>query len=224
MNSIEQSLKKIRNEIGEHVTLVAVSKTKPPEDIMHAYNSGQRIFGENKVQELTYKYETLPKDIEWHMIGHLQSNKVKYIAPFISLIHAVDSEKLLKTINNEAHKNNRTINCLLQLKIAEEKSKFGWSENELVAFIGTDSFQQLNNVNIVGVMGMATFTDNKNQIKAEFNKLVKIFERLKFNQAMDRTVFSEISMGMSDDYKIAVEEGATMVRIGSQIFGKRNYT
>jgi pyridoxal phosphate enzyme (YggS family) len=224
MNSIEQSLDKIKKEIGEHVTLVAVSKTKPPEEIMCAYNAGQRIFGENKVQELLYKHETLPKDIEWHMIGHLQSNKVKYIAPFISLIHAVDSAKLLKTVNNEAQKNNRTINCLLQLKIAEEKSKFGWDENDLNAFIGSETYLQLSNINIVGVMGMATFTSNKNQIETEFRNLVKIFEKLKLNKAIDNSIFSVISMGMSDDYLIAVEEGSTMVRIGSHIFGKRNYT
>ncbi len=224
MDSIEQSLNQIKKEIGKNVTLVAVSKTKPPELILRAYNAGQKIFGENKVQELVYKYESLPKDIEWHMIGHLQSNKVKYIAPFISLIHSVDSFKLLKTINSEAIKSNRTINCLLQLRIAEEKTKFGWELEELEVFLNSDDFFQLKNVRIAGIMGMATFTDDNKQIKTEFRNLVRIFNQLKVNRSINNSYFSVISMGMSDDYQIAIKEGATMVRIGSHIFGKRVYS
>lgn len=224
MNSIEQSLNAIKRELGEQITLVAVSKTKSPDVIMQAYNAGQRIFGENKVQELVYKYESLPKDIEWHMIGHLQSNKVKYIAPFVTLIHAVDTPKLLKTINNEALKNNRIIDCLFQIKIAEEKSKFGWDKEELITYLCSDDFQNLNNIKIVGVMGMATYTDSVDQIKTEFRNLIQTFNQLKNIQSIDLRCFSVVSMGMSDDYRLAIDEGATMVRIGSHIFGKRIYT
>ncbi len=213
----------IKKELPENITLVAVSKTKPNEDIMAAYNVGHKIFGENKVQDLVTKYETLPKDIEWHFIGHPQSNKVKYIAPFISLIHGVDSLKLLKVINKEAAKNSRTVNCLLQFHIATEATKFGLSINEARDILKSETFQNLKNVEIVGVMGMATFTEDKNQIKNEFRTLKNIFNLLKNEYFSASKKFVEISMGMSNDYGLAVEEGSTMVRVGSKIFGARNY-
>ena len=199
--------------------MVAVSKTKPNTAILEAYQTGHRIFGENKVQELTEKYESLPKDIEWHMIGHLQSNKVKYIAPFVSLIHGVDSFKLLKEINKRAAQNERVINCLLQIHIAEEDTKFGFDEKEVIELIKSEAFQDLKNIKVVGLMGMATFTDNENQIRKEFKSLKKIFDKLS-------TLYfqlSTLSMGMSGDYQIAIEEGSTMIRVGSSIFGERNY-
>ncbi len=224
MDSIEQNLFQIKKQLGQEVKLVAVSKTKPPEAVLEAYNLGQRVFGENKVQELVYKYETLPKDIQWHMIGHLQTNKVKYIAPFISLIHSVDSFKLLQVIHSEAAKNNRIIDCLLQVKIAEEKTKFGWNQPELIDLLKSDEFRSLDHVRIVGLMGMATLTDSDEQIREEFRKLKHIFIQVKASGTVDNSYFSEISMGMSDDYGIALEEGSTMVRIGSSIFGKRIYS
>ncbi len=223
MSGIADKLTEIKNKLEEGVTLVAVSKTKPTEDVLEAYNTGHRIFGENKVQELVYKYETLPKDIEWHMIGHLQANKVKYIASFISLIHSVDSLKLLRTINKEAIKNNRIINCLLQVKIADEKSKFGLNFEDLVQLIESPEFSELQNVRIVGLMGMATFTDSEEQVREEFKSLKSIFSKLKENQTRNNSYFSEISMGMSGDYQIALEEGSTMIRVGSNIFGERVY-
>ncbi len=213
----------IKKELPENITLVAVSKTKPNEDIMAAYNVGHKIFGENKVQDLVTKYETLPKDIEWHFIGHPQSNKVKYIAPFISLIHGVDSLKLLKVINKEAAKNSRTVNCLLQFHIATEATKFGLSVNEAREILKSETFKNLKNVEIVGVMGMATFTEDKNQIRNEFRTLKNIFNLLKNEYFSASKKFVEISMGMSNDYGLAVEEGSTMVRVGSKIFGARNY-
>ncbi len=213
----------IKKELPENITLVAVSKTKPNEDIMAAYNVGHKIFGENKVQDLVTKYETLPKDIEWHFIGHPQSNKVKYIAPFISLIHGVDSLKLLKVINKEAAKNSRTVNCLLQFHIATEATKFGLSINEAREILKSEAFQNLKNIEIVGVMGMATFTEDKNQIRNEFGTLKNIFNLLKNEYFSASKKFVEISMGMSNDYGLAVEEGSTMVRVGSKIFGARNY-
>lgn len=212
----------LKNEIPSNVKLIAVSKTKPAEIILEAYQSGHKIYGENKVQELVDKYELLPKDIEWHMIGHMQSNKVKYIAPFVSLIHGVDSFKLLKVINKEGKKNNRKINCLLQFHIAKEETKFGLDINEAKEFLESSEFKELNFVNICGVMGMATFTENEDQIRAEFKELVHIFNLLKSNY-FSNDDFKEISMGMSGDYKIAIEEGASMVRIGSLLFGARNY-
>lgn len=221
MSDIAHNIEFIKTKLPTGVKLIAVSKTKPDDLILEAYRAGHRVFGENKVQELVSKYESLPKDIEWHMIGHLQSNKVKFIAPFISLIHAVDSFKLLQIINDEAQKNNRTINCLLQLKIAREESKFGLSFDEafkLVAGAG-----ELKHIKIVGLMGMATFTDNELLVREEFKKLSLFFLQLKSEFFRDKPYFSEISMGMSDDYQIAVEEGSTMVRIGSSIFGKRIY-
>lgn len=217
--NITKNLQQIKASIPEHVTLVAVSKTKPNEAISEAYQAGQRVFGENKVQELTEKYESLPKDIEWHMIGHLQSNKVKYIAPFVSLIHGVDSFKLLKEINKRAAQNERVINCLLQIHIAEEDTKFGFDEKEVIELIKSETFQDLRNIKIVGLMGMATFTDDKNQIRKEFKSLKKLFDKLQISNHQ----FQILSMGMSGDYQIAIEEGSTMIRVGSSIFGERNY-
>ena len=216
----------ILNKVYEHlkpkqVTLVAVSKTKPNEAILEMYNEGQRVFGENKVQELTTKYEALPKDIQWHAIGHLQTNKVKYIAPFVSMIHSIDSLKLLKEVNKRAKQNNRTIDCLLQMHIAEEDTKFGLSREEVTALLESDSFKQFENVRIVGVMGMATFTDNEEQVRQEFKNLKAIFDYLKATYFANQASFKEISMGMSGDYELAIEEGSTMVRIGSLLFGQR---
>jgi len=214
---IAANIEKIKQQIGQNVQLVAVSKTKPIEMLMEAYNTGQRIFGENKVQEMVAKYEQLPKDIEWHLIGHLQSNKVKYIAPFVSLIHAVDSLKLLETINKEAIKNNRVIDCLLQIYIADEETKFGLDETELDALIESDTYNQMQNIRIVGLMGMATNTEDENKIRNEFRKLKTLFNKFSILNSQ----FSILSMGMSSDYIIAVEEGSTMVRVGSSIFGER---
>ncbi|PLX12317.1 MAG: YggS family pyridoxal phosphate-dependent enzyme [Marinilabiliales bacterium] len=219
-DNIKQFLK---TEIPDNVKLIAVSKTKPVEMILEAYHSGHKIFGENKVQDLAAKYEDLPKDIEWHMIGHMQSNKVKYIAPFVSLIHGVDSFKLLKVIHKEGEKNNRKIDCLLQFHIAKEETKFGLDLTEAYEFLRSDQFKNLNNVNICGVMGMATFTENEDTIRSEFKELVHIFNELKETIFINSADFKEVSMGMSGDYKIAIEEGATMVRIGSLLFGARNY-
>ena len=217
--SISENLQQIKSSLPEQVTLVAVSKTKPNEAILEAYNTGQRVFGENKVQELTKKHEELPQDIEWHMIGHLQSNKVKYIAPFVSLIHGVDSFKLLKEINKRAAQNNREIDCLLQIHIAQEQTKFGFSEEEVIELLKSEEFQQLNNINVIGLMGMATNTGNKSQIKDEFLSLKTLFDKLStFNFQL-----STLSMGMSSDYQIAIECGSNMIRVGSSIFGKRNY-
>jgi pyridoxal phosphate enzyme (YggS family) len=213
----------LKNEVPSGVKLIAVSKTKPVETILEAYQSGHKIYGENKVQELVTKYEQLPKDIDWHMIGHMQSNKVKYIAPFVSLIHGVDTFKLLKVINKEGRKNNRRLDCLLQFHIAKEETKFGLDLNEATDFLESDEFKNLDHVNICGVMGMATFTENEATIRAEFKELVHIFNELKKTFFSDSEDFKEISMGMSNDYKIAIEEGATMVRIGSILFGARNY-
>lgn len=218
---IAQNLKRVKKNIPANVKLVAVSKTYGFDEIMEAYNSGQRVFGENKVQELTDKYEALPKDIEWHLIGHLQTNKVKYITPFVHTIHAVDSFKLLQEINKRANSSERVINCLLQFHIAEEDTKFGLAEDEL-DFLENGSFRDLKNVNICGVMGMATFTDNTDLIKKEFNRLNQIFNRLKTRYFAADNNFCEISMGMSGDYPLAIEAGSTMVRVGSHIFGQRN--
>lgn len=211
--SVKDNILHLQKHLADNIHLVAVSKTKPNELIIEAYGAGQRIFGENKVQELVEKEESLPKDIEWHMIGHLQTNKVKYIAPFVSLIHAVDSKKLIKEINKRAEQNNRVIACLLQVHIAQEESKFGLDNNGIIEILKTD----FPNVSIVGLMGMATFTDNKNQIREEFKYLKDIFDELKESQPN----FSILSMGMSGDYSIAIEEGSNMVRIGSSIFGER---
>ena len=221
--SIAENIQSIKSKLPDTVKLVAVSKTKPVEDIMSAYDTGQRIFGENKVQELQKKYEVLPKDIEWHMIGHMQSNKVKYIAPFVSLVHGVDSLKLLNVINKEGIKNNRVIPCLLQVHIANEETKFGFDEKEVIELVNSGELGELKSVDIHGVMGMATYTDDENIIRGEFRRLKEIFEKLKLSVFKEKESFSTISMGMSDDYRIAIEEGSTMVRIGSSIFGVRNY-
>jgi PLP dependent protein len=219
---ISKKLKSILDQIPSKVKLVAVSKTKPIETIMEAYNVDYRIFGENKVQELASKYEKMPKDIEWHMIGHLQSNKVKYIAPFVNLIHGVDSFKLLKEINKQGLKNDRIIRCLLQFHIAEEDTKFGFDLSEVIEILKSSEFKNLNNILVAGVMGMATFTDNMSQVRKEFRQLKSNFDILKSDYFTDREEFKEISMGMSSDYKIAIEEGSTIVRIGSEVFGLRN--
>jgi len=218
--SVKNNLTKIKSELPEEVTLVAVSKTKPNEDILQAYEAGHRVFGENKVQEMVQKWEDLPKDIEWHMIGHVQRNKVKYMAQFVSLIHGVDSPRLLKEINKQAKKHDRVIPCLLQIHIAEEDTKFGLDKDELNELIESDAFKAMENIKIVGLMGMATFTDDKNQVRREFVQLKSMFDALK-TKLNDITI---LSMGMSGDYDIAIEEGSNMVRIGSSIFGARNYS
>ncbi|MBN1951600.1 MAG: YggS family pyridoxal phosphate-dependent enzyme [Bacteroidales bacterium] len=220
---LAEELKKIIDHLPENVRLVAVSKTMPLEVLMEAYRAGQRIFGENKVQELVHKYEELPKDIEWHYIGHLQTNKVKYIAGFVQLIHAVDSLKLLKVIDKEAQKANRCISCLLQIKIASEDSKFGLSRQEAVSLLQSESLPLLKNIRISGLMGMASYTDDSEQVRREFQNLYTIFKKLKEDYFKASDDFSEISMGMSHDYPIALEEGATLIRVGSLIFGERNY-
>ena len=221
---IAQNLTEIKSQLPTHVTLVAVSKTKPVADLMEAYNAGQRIFGENKIQEMTNKWEIMPKDIEWHMIGHVQTNKVKYMAPFVSLIHGVDSLKLLQEINKQAAKNNRVIDCLLQVYIAEEESKFGLDEQELDEILNEiqQNKENYKNIRIVGLMGMATFTENKNQIEKEFKHLKTIFDKLEKLPFTQNLKPNTLSMGMSGDYQLAISCGSTMVRIGSSIFGGRN--
>ena len=218
--SIKENLLAIKSKLPEQVTLVAVSKTKPISDLMEAYEAGQRIFGENKIQEMAEKWEAMPKDIQWHMIGHVQTNKVKIMAPFVSLIHGVDSLKLLEEINKQALKNNRIIDCLLQIYIAEEESKFGLDENELNEILNEvqQNKESYKNIRIVGLMGMATFTENQNQIEKEFKHLKTIFDKLKTHNSELKT----LSMGMSGDYQLAISCGSTMVRIGSSIFGNRN--
>lgn len=221
--SITQNLEEITQSLPEGVKLIAVSKTKPVADIEEAWQWGQRAFGENKVQELVGKYEALPKDIEWHMIGHLQTNKVKYVVPFVKLIHGVDSGELLAKIDKEAGKVGRVVDCLLQFHIAEEETKFGLSEEEAEIVLQSNAYQKMRNVRVVGVMGMATYTDDQEQIHKEFRHLKEIFERLKQHYFSGQDCFKELSMGMSEDYRIAVEEGSTIVRIGSSIFGERHY-
>ena len=218
--SIAQNLLEIKSSLPDNVTLVAVSKTKPISDLMQAYDASQRIFGENKIQEMAEKWEAMPKDIQWHMIGHVQTNKVKFMAPFVSLIHGVDSLKLLVEINKQAQKNNRIINCLLQIHIAEEETKFGLDGKELKEILASTTFQEMKNIKIVGLMGMATFTDNKEQIKKEFTHLKTIFDSYQ-NLKTENCQLNTISMGMSGDYQLAIECGSTMVRIGSSIFGGR---
>ena len=218
--SIKNNLLNIKATLPEQVTLVAVSKTKPVSDLKEAYEAGQRIFGENKIQEMSEKWEQMPKDIQWHMIGHVQTNKVKFMAPFVSLIHGVDSLKLLQEINKQALKNNRIIDCLLQIYIAEEETKFGLDEEELASLLSSSEFHEIKNIRIVGLMGMATFTDNKDQIKKEFLHLKTIFDTTK-ELKTENCQLENISMGMSGDYQLAIECGSTMVRIGSSIFGGR---
>ena len=218
--SIAQNLVSILSTIPESVTLVAVSKTKPITDLIQAYDAGQRTFGENKIQEMAEKWEAMPKDIQWHMIGHVQTNKVKFMAPFVSLIHGVDSLKLLQEINKQALKNNRVIDCLLQMYIAKEETKFGLDEAELNEIVTSNEFLSLKNIRVVGLMGMATFTDNKEQIKTEFTQLKSIFDNSK-KLKTENFQLTIISMGMSGDYQLAIACGSTMVRIGSSIFGGR---
>ncbi len=219
--AISENLRSIVTELPDSVTLVAVSKTKPNEHILEAYQAGQRIFGENKIQEMTAKYEALPKDIQWHMIGHIQTNKIKYMAPYVSLVHGCDREKVLKEINKEAAKNNRIINCLLQVHIAEEDTKFGFSKEELMELLGQWVKKNYSSINVVGLMGMATNTNQIEQVKKEFSTLSALFEEIKAKQIFRE--FNILSMGMSGDYLTAIECGSTMVRIGSSIFGSRNY-
>ena len=219
--SISKNLLHIQAQLPQNVTLVAVSKTKPIDQLMEAYTAGQRIFGENKIQEMTEKWEQMPKDIQWHMIGHVQSNKVKYMAPFVSLIHGVDSLKLLEEINKQAQKNHRIIDCLLQIHIAEEETKFGLNAFELHALLDSEQFKSLTSINIKGLMGMATFTPNQEQIKKEFSFLQSIFESLLLKPKMTNCNPTVLSMGMSGDYEMAIACGSTMVRIGSSIFGSR---
>lgn len=220
---IEKNLQKIKATLPENVTLVAVSKTKPVADLQEAYDAGQRVFGENKIQEMVDKYDVLPKDIQWHMIGHLQSNKVKYMAHFVDLIHGVDKLKTLKVIDKEAKKHNRIINCLLQAKIAEEDSKFGLSFSEIETILNSDEFAALENINVVGFMGMATFTSDENQLNNEFLSLKTFFDKQKEHLNLPNCNLQILSMGMSGDYALAIKNGSTMIRVGSAIFGSRNY-
>jgi pyridoxal phosphate enzyme (YggS family) len=218
---ITANIQKINQEIGKQARLIAVSKTKPESAILEAYEGGQRLFGENKVQEMTSKHANLPKDIEWHLIGHLQSNKVKYIAPFVGLIHSVDSLKLLEVIDKEGAKNNKVIDCLLQVFIANEETKFGLNREELMDLLANPDFKKLQHCKIVGLMGMASYTENEDQVRNEFKFLKKTFNEVKVHFFREENSFKEISMGMSNDYKIAIEEGATLIRVGSTIFGSR---
>lgn len=220
---IQENLNIVRATIPSDVTLIAVSKTKPVSDLQEAYEAGQRIFGENKALEMRDKHQSLPDDIQWHFIGHLQTNKIKYIAPFVTLIHSIDSLSLLEAVNKEALKNNRIIDCLIQFHIAQEDTKFGMDLEEAKALLKSEDYKNMNNIRVVGVMGMATFTDDAAQVRNEFETLKNIFDNLKENCFKNIDYFKEISMGMSDDYPIAIEEGATMVRVGSKIFGARNY-
>lgn len=218
--SIQQNLQLIHSSIPEHVTLVAVSKTKPLNDILEAYRVGQRVFGENKIQEMVDKHGQLPDDIKWHMIGHVQRNKVKNMASFVSLIHGVDNFKLLKEINKQAEKHHRTIDCLLQIKIADESSKFGMTKQEAQSILNSEEFSALKNINVIGLMGMATFTEDEIQLHREFSYLKSVFDELNTKHPEIKT----LSMGMSGDYKLAIECGSNMVRIGSSIFGARYYS
>ncbi|AZJ35842.1 YggS family pyridoxal phosphate-dependent enzyme [Tenacibaculum singaporense] len=219
ITGIKENLQKIKSTLPENVTLVAVSKTKPIADIQEAYDAGQRVFGENKIQEMVAKYDELPKDIKWHMIGHLQRNKVKYMAHFVDLIHGVDSFKTLKEINKQAKKHNRVINCLLQARIAKEDTKFGLPFEDIEAILASEELKELENIKIVGLMGMATFTDNQEQLQEEFSSLANFFNKNQENYPN----LQILSMGMSGDYELAIKNGSTMVRIGSSIFGVRNY-
>ncbi len=220
---VAENLQLVKEKIPSHVTLVAVSKTKADEVIMEAYQAGHRDFGENKVQDLAAKQERLPADIRWHMIGHLQSNKVKYLATFVHMLHGVDSLKLLGVINKEGERNQRVIDCLLQVRIALEETKFGLTEEELMQLISSDAFREMQHIRIRGLMGMATYTENSNQIREEFRHLKRIFDRLKDSEFASSDSFDQLSCGMSGDYQLAIEEGSNLVRIGSLIFGPRNY-
>lgn len=220
---IKDNLETVRESIPSGVLLVAVSKTKPVADLQEAYDAGQRVFGENHALEMRDKHEVLPNDIDWHFIGHLQTNKIKYIIPFVRLIHSIDTFNLLQAVNKEAVKHDRVVDCLLQFHVAEEETKFGLSIEEAEAMLDSETFKSLKNVRICGVMGMATNTDNKVQIRKEFHHLKEIFCLLKSKYFTDCEYFKEVSMGMSHDYQLAIEEGSTMVRVGSRIFGERNY-
>mgnify|MGYP000969627519 CR=1 FL=1 len=223
MTITQANLLQIRQQLPAHVTLVAVSKTKPIPQLMEAYEAGQRIFGENKALEMRDKFESMPKDIQWHFIGHLQTNKIKYIAPFVSLVHSVDSFKLLLEIDKAAEKCNRIIPCLLQFYIAKEETKFGFDLDEGIQMLNSNEFKNLRHVEITGVMGMATYTENENQIITEFHQLNSIFYELKKLFFANQPNFKEVSMGMTDDFNLAISEGSTMVRVGSAIFGSRIY-
>ena len=221
--SVQENIASLRRDVPPACTLIAVSKMQPLEKIKEAYAAGQRAFGENKAQEMVPKYETLPKDIEWHMIGHLQTNKVKYIAPFVTLIHSVDSVKLLDEVNRQGARFKRLIPCLLQVHIAEEETKFGFSPDEITDLLASNVWSGLRNIKIKGLMGMATFTDNDEQVRREFRGLKTLFDQLASTRLPKEVEMRELSMGMSGDYKIAIEEGSTMVRVGTAIFGERNY-
>jgi pyridoxal phosphate enzyme (YggS family) len=221
--NVGENLLKIKQDIPDHVKLIAVSKTKPDEMVLDAYAAGQRYFGENKVQDLVAKQPRLPNDIQWHYIGHLQTNKVKFLVPFVSMIESVDRMKVLREIDKQAEKVNRVIPCLLQFHIAEEETKFGLDMDEAKALLESEAYGKMQNIRLAGVMGMATYTDDEDQIRREFRLLREIFKQLKVMYFAEDDDFGEISMGMSGDYKIAIEEGSTMVRIGSSIFGARNY-
>lgn len=220
--NIAEKIKSFKKELGNEIELVAVSKTKPLQDLQKAYDAGQRIFGENRPQEMQEKAKELPKDIEWHMVGHLQSNKVKYIAPFVSMIHSIDKLSTLKEINKRAKQNDRVIKVLLQMHIAEEESKFGMDEEKLTNFLESEKLKNFENIQIVGMMGMATFTDNMEKVRSEFRMLKQLFDQTKAKYFREEPHFKILSMGMSGDYEVAIEEGSNMVRIGSQIFGARN--
>jgi PLP dependent protein len=219
--NISENIRKLKEEIPAHVKIIAISKTHTPGQILEVYGTGHRMFGENRAQELIDKQPLLPDDIQWHFVGHLQTNKVKYIAPYVSLIHSIDSLKLLKEVNKQAQKNKRVIDCLLQFHIALEDSKYGLSRDETAGLLGSQEYKKLQNIRIAGVMGMATFTEDMNRVRKEFQTLKAYFDFLKDNYLADDEGFSEISMGMTGDYKVAIEEGSTMVRIGTAIFGER---
>jgi len=221
--SIQQNIQFVRQYIPAHVRLVCVSKFHPNESILEAYETGERVFGESKVQEMCGKFKTLPQDIAWHFIGHLQTNKIKYIVPFVSLIHGVDSYKLLEEINKQALKAGKTVNCLLQIHIAREETKFGFSADEILETFSEGKWKELTGIRICGLMGMATYTDNREQIQSEFRGLKALFDQIKASYFTSEASFCELSMGMSDDYRIAIEEGSTLVRVGSMIFGNRVY-
>lgn len=223
MSHITEEIHRIQTELPKNVRLVAVSKYHPIEALQEAYDAGQRIFGESKAQEMTMKHEALPQDIKWHFIGHLQTNKIKYIAPYVAMIHGVDSFKLLVEIDKQARKANRTIPCLLQIHIAQEESKFGFSTDECIAMLEEGLWRTLNNVSIAGVMGMGTNTNNETQVESEFKTLADFFRKIKEVYFKDTTDFCEISMGMSDDYPLAIRNGSTLIRVGSRIFGERTY-
>lgn len=224
MSTIKENIANFKSKLPDHVKLVAVSKTKPADDILEAYHTGHLIFGENKAQELKDKQPELPEDIQWHFIGHMQTNKVKYIAPFVAMIHSVDRFKVLKEINKQAKKHERIIPCLLQFHIAEEDTKFGFDLEEVKSMLESEAYKNLENIRLDGVMAMATFTEDMEQVRREFKQLKHYFDRLKSDYFADEPYFKEVSMGMTNDYQIAIDEGSTMVRIGSAIFGARKYS